>query len=38
MEIADHFGFPGKVPQFLRTIQHCFKELMRLARIKHRLW
>jgi hypothetical protein len=36
IEIADRFGLPCKVSQFLRIIQHCFKELMRVTRIKHR--
>jgi hypothetical protein len=36
IEIADRFGLPGKASQFLRTIQHCFKELMRFTTIKRR--
>jgi hypothetical protein len=30
------YRFPGKVSQFLRNIQDCFKELSRVARIEHR--
>jgi hypothetical protein len=33
VEIADRLGLPGKVSQFLRIIQNCFKEL-RCARIE----
>jgi hypothetical protein len=33
--VADRFGLPGKASHFLRNIQHCFKELLRDAGIKH---
>jgi peptidoglycan/xylan/chitin deacetylase (PgdA/CDA1 family) len=34
--IADRFGVPGNASQFLRTIQHCFKESIHATGIKHR--
>jgi hypothetical protein len=37
VQVADHFGLSGGASYFLRNIQHCFKELRRLTRIKYRL-